>query len=215
LGYIFTDGTLVKLGPGRYGVVIASVDHDHLEKLAAIFGSGMRIEKRIQSSKGFSGAQDRYIYLLRCTRPEMIADLRRLGLIERKSLTMRFPDVPEEFLRDFVRGCWDGDGSLGGQNHGRALVATFTTGSLDFVTGMRERLTRYGFGRLTIHTQKPDGVKMKNPAYRMKIISRHAIAFCEFLYDHVPSSLFLMRKFLIYEYWRREAARANKIGNRP
>ena len=124
---------------------------------------------------------------------------------------MQFPDVPEEFLRDFMRGCWDGDGSIGLQNQGTDLVATFTTGSFDFITGMRERLSPYGFGRLTIHTQQPDGVTTKNPAYRMKILSQHAVAFCHFLYDEVPSSLFLMRKFLIYDSWRQEANRIQDI----
>ncbi len=140
----------------------------------------------------------------------MIEDLRRLGLTERKSLTMRFPDVPEEFLRDFIRGCWDGDGSIF-EGSSWYLVATFVTGSLLFIQAMRHRLNNLGFGRLTIHTRPPDGVITKNPSYSIKISHTRAVKFCEFLYDGVPSNLFLIRKYLVYEYFRRQAA-AGKAG---
>jgi hypothetical protein len=111
---------------------------------------------------------------------------------------MQFPDVPEEFLRDFIRGCWDGDGSIFIGSSGE-LVATFVTGSLAFITGMRDRLWKYGFGRLTIHTRQPDGVKTKNPSYSMKISTGPALEFCRFLYHDVPDGLLLVRKFLTYK----------------
>ncbi len=133
-----------------------------------------------------------------------------MGLTERKSLTMRFPDVPEEFLRDFIRGCWDGDGSIF-EGSSWYLVATFVTGSLLFIQAMRHRLNNLGFGRLTIHTRPPDGVITKNPSYSIKISHTRAVKFCEFLYDGVPSNLFLIRKYLVYEYFRRQAA-AGKAG---
>lgn len=198
LGYIFTDGSLVRVGQGGFRVIISSTDREHLEKLAAILGEGVRLETRKQSKKGFSGTEDRHIHSISFTRPEMIADLRKLGLTERKSLTMQFPDVPEEFLRDFIRGCWDGDGSIMVQDRfgHKRLVAAYVTGSLAFITGMRDRLRKYGFGRLTIHTGQPDGVKTKNPSYSLKIF---ALEFCKFLYEDVPDGLLLTRKFLTYK----------------
>ena len=45
-----------------------------------------------------------------------------------KSLTVPFPDVPEEFLPSFVRGVIDGDGWV--QKTG--YVMNVTTGSLHF-----------------------------------------------------------------------------------
>ncbi|MGM0901024.1 MAG: LAGLIDADG family homing endonuclease [Bacillota bacterium] len=42
---------------------------------------------------------------------EIKKDLERLGITANKSLTVRFPNVPEEFLPSFVRGVIDGDGS--------------------------------------------------------------------------------------------------------
>ena len=172
LGYIFTDGTLVQAASGSYRLTISSVDREHLEKLAAILGDDIKIATHQQSKQGFSGTEDRYIHSIAFTRPEMIDGLRRLGLTERKSRTMQFPDVPEEFLWDFIRGCWDGDGSIMLQHYigNKSLVASYTSGSLAFLSTMRERLQKYGLGRLTIYTRQPDGVKTKNPSYSMRVI---------------------------------------------
>ncbi len=215
LGYVFTDGSLSRASQGSFRVSISSIDREHLGKLAAILGEGVRIEKRKQSKKGFSGTEDRYCHLISFTRPAMIADLQKLGLTKRKSLTMEFPNVPEEFLRHFIRGCWDGDGSImiQGQFGYRQLVAAYVTGSLAFITGMRDRLQKYGFGRLTIHTRQPDGVKTKNPSYSMKIFGRYALEFCRFPYEGVPNGLLLTRKFLTYknsepDLMRRASAKA-------
>jgi LAGLIDADG DNA endonuclease family protein len=209
LGYIFTDGSLSQVAKGCFQVSIASIDREHLEKVAATLGEGVRIRKTKQSKRGFSGTEDRYIHSIAFTRPEMIADLRKLGLTERKSLTMQFPNVPDEFLRDFIRGCWDGDGSIF-LGSSMELVATFVTGSPSFIQRLRDRLNDRGFGTLTIHihTRESEGIKTKNPSYSVKITGNHAVKFCEFLYDGAPSNLFLMRKFLVYEYWRREAEAA-------
>jgi len=207
LGYIFTDGSLSRAG-SRAGnssrVQIASIDREHLEKLAAILGEDVKVKSGKQSKKGFSGSRDHYIHWIEFTRPEMIQDLRRLGLTERKSLTMQFPEVPDEFLPDFIRGCWDGDGSIFIGSSGQ-LVATFVTGSLLFILAMKKHLVNRGFGRLTIHTRQPDGIRTKNPSYSMKISGTHAVKFCKFLYDGVPANLFLIRKCLVYEYWRQQA----------
>ncbi|WP_078546776.1 LAGLIDADG family homing endonuclease [Litchfieldia alkalitelluris] len=59
-------------------------------------------------------------------------DLKKLGISNNKSLTVPFPDIPEEFLPSFIRGVIDGDGWV--QNKG--YVMNITTGSLDFAKGL-------------------------------------------------------------------------------
>ena len=44
---------------------------------------------------------------------EIKKDLEILGIISNKSLTVPFPNVPEEYLASFVRGVIDGDGWVG------------------------------------------------------------------------------------------------------
>jgi len=204
LGYIFTDGSLHHMPKSNSSaVIISSMDRDHLEKLAAILGKGIRILTQKQSKKGFSGTEDRYIHYIQFTRPRMIKDLRKLGLTERKSLTMKFPQVPDEFRRDFIRGCWDGDGSIFIGSSGYPL-AYFGTGSLEFIKEMRDRLAERGYGRLTIHVLKPGKAGRKNPHYYLRIHTKRAVAFCEWLYENVPTHLMLTRKAAVYESWRKQ-----------
>ena len=199
LGYILTDGTLVWKGKYTQAVVISSVDREHLYILAALLGTGIPIETKKQSKKGFSGLQDRFIHRLVFTRPRMIADLRKLGLTERKSLTLEFPNIPEEYLRDFIRGCWDGDGSIYPEGTGR-LVAKIGMGARRFIAGIRDRLMPLSLGKLTIYVRKPNRRQgRKNPHYMLVISGRYAVKFCEWLYADTPDALCLTRKRLVYE----------------
>jgi intein/homing endonuclease len=35
-----------------------------------------------------------------------------MGMVPNKSLVLKFPDIPKEMYRHFIRGYFDGDGSL-------------------------------------------------------------------------------------------------------
>ncbi len=204
LGYIFTDGCLHRVSKTSFTVTISSVDRDHLDKLAGILGKKVPIDTRKQSKTGLvKRSGDHTIHLIRFTRPKMIRDLRKLGLTERKSLTMKFPHVPDEFLRDFIRGCWDGDGSIYIESKG-LLRAFFGTGSVAFIKVLGDHLRNRGLGRLTIHVAEPGKGGRKNPYYYLNIIGQHAVAFCEWIYDNIPADLMLMRKALVYEFWRNQ-----------
>jgi hypothetical protein len=63
---------------------------------------------------------------------EIKKDLEKLGILANKSLTVPFPDVPEEYLPSFVRGVIDGDGWV--QKTG--YVMNITSGSLRFSEGL-------------------------------------------------------------------------------
>ncbi|MEK5523094.1 hypothetical protein B5V89_09045 [Heyndrickxia sporothermodurans] len=59
-------------------------------------------------------------------------DLKALGIIPNKSLTVPFPAVPKEYLPSFVRGVIDGDGWV--QHTG--YVMNITTASSQFANGL-------------------------------------------------------------------------------
>lgn len=69
---------------------------------------------------------------LKVNSKEIKNDLNKFGIKANKSLTVPFPDVPEEFLPSFVRGVIDGDGWV--QKTG--YVMNVTTGSKDFAYGL-------------------------------------------------------------------------------
>lgn len=66
-------------------------------------------------------------------------DIEALGGTERKSLTVEFPKVPEEYLPDFIRGYFDGDGCAMDLK-GNRLNTAFTCGSKKFIDALWEIL---------------------------------------------------------------------------
>ena len=63
---------------------------------------------------------------------EIINDLALLGVLPRKSLTVPFPNVPDEYMASFILGVIEGDGWV--QDTG--YVMNITTGSILFAEGL-------------------------------------------------------------------------------
>lgn len=63
---------------------------------------------------------------------EMKEDLRKLGIHPNKSLSVRFPEVPKEYLPAFIKGVIDGDGWV--QKTG--YVMNVTSASKEFADGL-------------------------------------------------------------------------------
>lgn len=101
LGFIATDGCVYK-----DALQIAIKEKNHLEKLVKCIGGEnvlnlyYRIDKRNKSGI--------WIFKVRCK--EMVADLLSHGITERKTFTVKPWNGPEELMRDYWRGCMDGDG---------------------------------------------------------------------------------------------------------
>ena len=78
-----------------------------VEKFLRAIKSPARI--LVRRKKGISGVLH-YVHL---HSDQMAEDLIHLGITPKKSLSLAFPPVPPDFLRHFLRGAWDGDGTVG------------------------------------------------------------------------------------------------------
>ncbi|HDR4736814.1 TPA: LAGLIDADG family homing endonuclease [Bacillus cereus] len=105
LGFIAADGALVDNGQGVMVLTISIKEDDRiiLEKLKECLGS----EHNIQI---LSRGQVR----LSLANKKLTSDLMKHGIEQRKSLTMgkMLHHIPEEHRRHFIRGYFDGDGSV-------------------------------------------------------------------------------------------------------
>ena len=101
LGAFMTDGC-VKIYPKRKLVNLTSKDYDWLEIIRDLICPELPIKK-----------DNRYnVYRLDIYSTELGNILISKGCTNNKSFTLQFPQVPEKYLFDFVRGCVDGDGCI-------------------------------------------------------------------------------------------------------
>ena len=213
LGLLFTDGTI-----NNTRVAIHSVDIDLLEKIKTLLKSTKPVQKRTQSYD-----KTKHIYEFGFYREKMRDDLFKLGLQERKSLIMVFPDIPEEYMRHFIRGCWDGDGSIFFDKN--RLVASYISGSKKFIERLVEELYKIGIcKRDPFHIYKKTGERILIPitdemnskyqdgrlpliifrdkranAYYIKVRGKENIdKLFQYFYDGVNESVYLTRKYNVF-----------------
>jgi hypothetical protein len=106
LGLIVSDGCLCTSG-GSSRLSIKSVDLSLLEMVKEMMLSEYGIYPC-----GFSD-RVRPTWKLEISNRQIISDLRDLGICERKTSAVLFPDIPSEIGPDFIRGVFDGDGYVG------------------------------------------------------------------------------------------------------
>ncbi len=133
MGAICSDGNVIFNSERRtYKCKITSNDKDWLKMLLPYFGYKLKIYKETKEGK---------CYRLEIFNKELVENLIKFGCVPNKSLILEFPKVPKKYLRDFIRGCWDGDGSIGlykskGRNYLRP-AAQISSGSLSFITALK------------------------------------------------------------------------------
>src|SRR5271154_3325218 len=75
------------------------------------------IRRALESTNPIVGNNRDQSFCLRVHSKKLYEGLTRLGGFRAKSRTVTFPFVPKEYLRDFIRGYFDGDGSVGFINY--------------------------------------------------------------------------------------------------
>lgn len=189
LGIIYTDGNLytirMKNAAGKSIKLIRSINVSQkypeiLRKILMLMNSNVKI---LQKRDG--------IYYFHIYSTKIYEDLISLGLSPAKSRIVKFPEMPPEYVKHFIRGCWDGDGSVFSEKRRpHYLKADFVSGSRKFIKSMVEHLKNAGLPERTIYKTKG-----KRPSYNIKYSGSQCKRLYYFFYDNVPESLYLKRKY--------------------
>ena len=119
LGYLMADGSILMDRRGskykRNKIVLVSKDKEQIEKFREDIQSNYPIKYEAPKLICFpnkptylsNGAWRINIYSSTMTK-----DLIKHGITPRKSLTATFPKLPDKDIRHFIRGYFDGDGSI-------------------------------------------------------------------------------------------------------
>ena len=105
IGVITTDGNL---SPDMRHINITSKDHEMVETMRKI----LRLTNSI-GKKARGGSLEKKYFVLQFGDKRFYEFLLSIGLTPRKSKTLGKIEIPDVFFPDFLRGCIDGDGSIG------------------------------------------------------------------------------------------------------
>ncbi len=181
LGLIITDGCISKAGQ----VSLNMNDNELLEKVKKVLGS----EHKIEPSKHQKG-----LYCFHFARVKLVEDLLKFGISSRKSLTVKFPDVPQDFLTHFIRGVFDGDGSVYFDKRSKnyPIRTNFHSGSKDFIEKLEDSLIKLGMPKRRKISQQ----KTKNGVYYgIRYGHKDSLKLHTILYNNTQNGLFLARKY--------------------
>lgn len=190
LGFIYADGNVNK-AQNTLRINLKSNDGGHLVKLNKSIGGNfnVRIYDEVHKDKSYPMSQ----ILIYST--NMVKDLMSHGVFPNKTDKITFPDLPDELIRHFIRGYFDGDGSICERKHKKRLSdlsCSFACGSMAFLERLREILFQNNIKSYIV----PD--KRGNKASLSLAGLKNPDVFLHYIYD--DSTIYLDRKYDKKEY---------------
>ncbi|MES2589507.1 MAG: LAGLIDADG family homing endonuclease [Bacteroidota bacterium] len=197
LGLIYTDGNLhIRKAKSSYelGVLsFAQKEKELVEKFLNLMGCDATI--RFKEKRELKNTTAGELYYFSIGNNDVANDLLRLGITPNKSLDMEFPKIPDEFLRHFVRGFFDGDGSVY-LEYGKSIRVKLLSGSKEFIIKLNSLMTKNGFSERNIYGGTPSTPNAYFIRYNSDL---EALKFYNYIYNEVPESLYLIRKKYVFE----------------
>jgi hypothetical protein len=212
LGFFFADGciTINKKGDNKqylqYKIQLTSIDVEVIENFSKVIG---------YSNSKISVYKDKYYYL-HLTSKKMFDDLSALKCTERKSLTLTFPNIDQIYISHFIRGYFDGDGSISTRDQNvkfKNHIAIYKNaninfcGTLEFLTELKFKLPFLSNSNLKIEKDK----RKSTNCYNLRFSGYKRV---KLFYDYIyTNSLFLFRKNEKFKQFFKERASTTIIGN--
>jgi len=190
LGFLFADGCN---SGRRLEVSLAKQDRDILEIISGWLLCGHVNVKEYKSKK--KNTQNRVaIYVVS---KKLCADLEKLGCVPRKTFVLKFPEIPQCLHHHFIRGYFDGDGSLTfyKRKQRKSRAACFS------IVSTKEMLLAIGshFDTLGVRYEiNKRHKRRKNNNFTLRVHGNRQInTVCNFLYKN--ATVCLARKLKAYQ----------------
>ena len=107
LGFLYADGCVHS---NNYEISINITDKEHIEKFKKAIGA---INHRITETIDSRWKNAKTLYQFSIKDKQLHSDLVKWGCIPQKSLQLNsFPNIPRDYISHFIRGYFDGNGSL-------------------------------------------------------------------------------------------------------
>lgn len=194
LGLLYADGYN---NEEKYCISInlQELDKDILEKFKISIESNRPLSYIIYKNKKYDNCNRQNQFKLNISNKKLSKQLSRLGCVQRKSLILKFPtkkQVPNKYLKDFIRGYFDGDGGFSlyyDKNNWRKMTAEIISSEY-FCYSLKDFLTKkLNIGIWINKSKKAKTLKISGTNQVMK--------FLDWIYK--DSKVYLNRKYNKYK----------------
>jgi hypothetical protein len=195
LGFFAADGTMIRNNRGAHFIEFHVTDKEILEHIRGVMRSDHKISERIRKDGWKLG------YRLQLGSKGLFQSLSRLGFTPNKSRSMSLPRIPSEYLGDFMRGYFDGDGCVYFRQHRRKdrggklswfFTVSFTSGSKEFLTQLHHLL-------LSNRIVKGGRLYEKERGFALVFSRMDSLAIYKLMYNNGSRSIYLERKKRIFD----------------
>ncbi len=187
-GFLAADGSVSK---NSFGIKLSARDASVLEMIKGELESDVPIKYRDGKRIGDTRYTQADFCYIRFSNTKMVNDLIAIGITPRKSLTLEPPkNIPEEFIKYFILGYFDGDGTI---NHNNPKNPRFSVlGTKNMVDFVREHLIKNaGLTDGNLYERGDGEVKFYHMNWGGAL---NAIKFRDYMYDEISSQFSLVRK---------------------
>lgn len=191
LGFLYADGCVLpvnRYGEQTFKLQLGEKDIDALEKFKDDLHSTYPIRK--DSSHVRANPKHQALVLLEQRSQKTVDDLKKLGCVESKSLILDFPteeQVPKEYIYDFIRGYFDGDGSISFDKKRQIFYISFT-GTENFI----KTLSTFFVGGSVLRDKRKKNSWYFNLGGNLQVLQAYRL-----MYD--DARRYLQRKYNIFQ----------------
>lgn len=188
LGFIFADG-YISSSPLREGIKnvyqfeisLGIKDIEHLNKF----------KKFIEFKKDIITDKSRCRFIV--ANKHLWITLNELGCTPNKSLSLKFPNIPQNLVRHFIRGYFDGDGCISRHVHNTCVTPHI---ELLGTKQMLEHVLLYS----GISAKYKHDIRHSEETWSLEWTKELGIEFINYLYNNC--SIYLNRKYELYQFFK-------------
>lgn len=185
LGFLYADGCVHS---SNYEISVNITDEEHVIKFKEAIGAiNHKITKTIDNR--WKNAKPLYQFSIKDK--QMHEDLIKLGCTPQKTLIIeKIPNIPRDYVSHFIRGYFDGDGSLHYLKNQDEFRISFTSGSKLFLEDIKKELQ---VSHLSL------GHSNSTNTYQLQIMGKkQVIRILDYIYKDSKENIRLNRKYNSY-----------------
>lgn len=186
LGFIASDGCIEK-DRNVIKISLSNIDREILEKIKQEISLESKVKDYVDNA-GFSKSK------LQWSSEQHKKDLASYGIIPQKTFNLKCPNkLNNQFIIDYIRGYWDGDGSITIiKNNYNSLEWQITSATKEILEFFVEYLYKeYDIPKVNIH----EFIRDNHTLYILQYSTQSSLKLYHIMYDNISEKdLFISRK---------------------